>query len=86
MDKGLDSLKIASKRLDHKSGGYLEMKIADGVDKLNADKIVKQELDLFSSESRRKVLWWGEKREWKLICYCVLDASKVAWCSGCEAE
>ena len=32
------------------------MKIADGVDKLNADKIVKQELDLFSSESRRKVL------------------------------
>ena len=57
MDKGLDSLKIASKRLVHKSGGYLEMKIADGVDKLNADKIVKQELDLFSSESRRKVLW-----------------------------
>ena len=44
MDTGLDSLKIASKRLVHKTGGYLEIKIADRIDKLNADKIVKQEL------------------------------------------
>ena len=44
MDTGLDSLKIASKRLVHKPGGYLEIKIADRIDKLNADKTVKQEL------------------------------------------
>ena len=27
-----------------------------------------------------------KKRKWKLIYYCVLDASKAAWCNECEAD
>ena len=43
MDKGLDSLKAASKRVVHKEGEFLRNKIAEAVTKSNDDKIVKQE-------------------------------------------
>ena len=41
MDTGLKSLKTASKEVVHKTGAFLEKKIADAVAKSNDDKIVR---------------------------------------------
>ena len=41
MDTGLDSLKIASKKLVHKAGEFLGNKIPDAVTKSNNNKIAK---------------------------------------------
>ena len=43
MDKELDSLKTASKKVVHKTGEFLGNKIADAVTKSKNDKIVKEE-------------------------------------------
>ena len=43
MNTGLNSLKTASKKVVHKTGGFLENKTADAVAKSNYDKIVEQE-------------------------------------------
>ena len=41
LDTGIDSLKIASKKVVHKAGEFLGNKIADPVTKSNNNKIVK---------------------------------------------
>ena len=41
MDTGLDSLKTASKKIVHKAGEFLGIKIEDAVTTSNNDKIVK---------------------------------------------
>ena len=41
MDRGLQSLKTASKKVVHKAGEFLGNKIADAIPKSNNDKIVK---------------------------------------------
>ena len=43
LDRGLDSLKTASKKVVHKTGEFLGNKIADVMTKSNDDKIAKQE-------------------------------------------
>ena len=43
MDTGLDALKIASKKVVHKTGKWLGNKIAEAVTKPNDNKIGKQE-------------------------------------------
>ena len=43
LDKELDSLKTASKKVVHKTGEFLGNKIADAVTKSKNDKIVKEE-------------------------------------------
>ena len=41
LDAGLDSLKTASKKVNHKAGGFLRNKTVDAVIKSNDDKNVK---------------------------------------------
>ena len=43
LDKGLDALKTAYKKVVHKTGEFLGNKIIDAVAKSNDDKIVKEE-------------------------------------------
>ena len=43
MDKGLDSLKTASKKIVHKAGEFLGNKTADAVTKSNDSNIGKQQ-------------------------------------------
>ena len=43
LDAGLDAVKTASKKLVHKAGEYFGNKIVDAVNKLNDDKIGKQQ-------------------------------------------
>ena len=59
MDKGLDSLKTASKKVVDKAGEFLWNKIADTITKPNDDKIVKQEPDekiIIPTEKRDEIL------------------------------
>ena len=50
MDKGLSSLKTASKKVVHKVGEFLGNKIADAVANLNDDQIVKTDGNLRNIE------------------------------------
>ena len=43
LDTGIDTLKFASEKLVHETGGFIGNKVADTVTKLNNAKIVKRE-------------------------------------------
>ena len=57
LDIGLDSLKIASKKVVHKAGEFLRNNIADAVTNANDDKIVKPiEKIIIPPEKREETL------------------------------
>ena len=71
MDTGLDSLKIASRKVVHKAGEFSGNNIADAVPKANNDKIVKPK--------NWKIIIRPEKREetWNKLSIIRMEQYKI---------